>query len=114
MFPMNSFVLELRNLDKTRINIVGGKSANLGEFTKIEGINEPGGFCISTEAFKRIIAETPVDKLLSQLSRLEVKDRDEITVLSAEIRRVIEDIVIPRDIQEGIMHMLAKLGEKDA
>ena len=55
---MSSFVFGLRDIDKTKLATAGGKGANLGELTRIEGIHIPDGFCISTEAFKRIVGET--------------------------------------------------------
>jgi rifampicin phosphotransferase len=55
IISMNSFVLSFQDIDKTKFNLVGGKGVNLGELTRIEGIHVPDGFCISTEAFKRII-----------------------------------------------------------
>ena len=54
---MSSYVLSFQDIDKTKLMVVGGKGANLGELSKIEGIPVPEGFCISTEAFKRIIGE---------------------------------------------------------
>jgi pyruvate,water dikinase len=73
---MSSFVLGFQDIDKTKLMVVGGKGANLGELSKIEGIRVPDGFCISTEAFKRIIEETSsINELLDQLSRLMVEDR---------------------------------------
>src|SRR5215510_13902100 len=99
---MNSYVLGFQDIDKTKLNVVGGKGANLGELSRIEGIHVPEGFCISTEAFKRIIGETsPITGLLDQLSLLKVEDRDKIAVLSAEIRSVIEGITIPEDIHSA-------------
>jgi pyruvate,water dikinase len=56
---MSSYVLGFQDIDKTKILVVGGKGANLGEISRIEGIRVPDGFCISTEAFKKIIGETP-------------------------------------------------------
>ena len=112
---MSSYLLGFQEIDATKIMVVGGKGANLGELSRIEGIRVPDGFCISTEAFKRIIAETPsIDQLLDQLSLLQVEDRDNIGELSAEIRRGIEGVAIPEDIQEEITHLLSRLGEKDA
>src|SRR5207344_1947607 len=88
---------------------------NLGELTRIEGIHVPDGFCISTEAFKRIIDEiSSFNELLDQLSLLKVGDRNKIAELSREIRRVIEEIVIPNDIAEEITGYLTKLGEKNS
>jgi phosphoenolpyruvate synthase/pyruvate phosphate dikinase len=112
---MSSYVLGFQDIDKTKLMVVGGKGANLGELSKIEGIRVPDGFCISTEAYKRIIGETPsINELLDQLSLLKVQDRDKIGELSGEIRRVIEGMAIPQDINEEIARHLSGLGEKDA
>src|SRR5688572_244241 len=112
---VNSFVFGLKDIDKTKLKVVGGKGANLGELTRIEGIQVPDGFCISTEAFKRTIGETSsVNELLDQLSLLTVEDRDKMGELSREIRRVIEGIAIPEDINEEITRFVARLGEKNA
>ena len=70
---MSSYALSFQEIDQIKTMIVGGKGANLGELFKIPGISVPDGFCISTEAFKRIIEETPLMKeLLEQLSFLEI------------------------------------------
>jgi phosphoenolpyruvate synthase/pyruvate phosphate dikinase len=112
---MSPFVLYFHDIDKTKLTIVGGKGANLGELTRIEGIHVPDGFCISTEAFKRIIVETSsINQLLHQLSLLKVEDRDKISELSGEIRRIIEGIAIPEDINSAITCLLSKLGENNA
>lgn len=112
---MSSFVLDFKDIDKTKLLVVGGKGANLGELFKIEGIRVPDGFCISTEAYKRIIVETPsINELLNQLSLLKVGDRNKIGELSGEIRRCIEGIVIPQDIHEEISRFLSGLGENTA
>jgi pyruvate,water dikinase len=112
---MSHLVLGFQDIDKTKRRVVGGKGANLGELFKIEGIHVPDGFCISTEAFKRIIVETPaINELLDQLSLLKVKDRDKIGELSGEIRRIMEGIAIPQDIHEEITRHLSGFGEKNA
>lgn len=112
---MSSYVLGFQDIGKTKIMVVGGKGANLGELSRIEGIRVPDGFCISTEAFKRIIGETSsINELLNQLSLLKVEDRDKIGELSGEIRRVIAGIAIPEDINEEITRLLTRLGDKNA
>ena len=111
---MSSIVLGFQDIDKTKLIVVGGKGANLGELSKIEGIRVPDGFCISTEAFKRIIGKTPsINELLEQLSLLKVEDRDKIRELSNKIRRVIEGTAIPENIIEEINSHLSRLGEKN-
>src|ERR1700736_6775117 len=112
---MSSYVLGFQDIDKTKLMVVGGKGANLGELSKIEGIRVPDGFCISTEAFKRIIGETSsMNELLDQLSLLKVEDREKISELSGEIRRVIEGVAIPQDMHEEITRLLSRLDEKNA
>src|SRR3979411_540733 len=112
---MSSYVLGFQDMDKTKIMVVGGKGANLGEISKVEGIRVPDGFCSSADVFKRLIGETPsINELLDQLSLLKVEDRNKISELSGEIRRLIEGIAIPQDIHEEITRLLTRLGEKNA
>jgi rifampicin phosphotransferase len=112
---MSSFVVGLQDIDKSELLVAGGKGANLGEISKIEGIRVPGGFCISAEAFKRTIGETSsIDELLDELSLLKVEDRDEIGELSSEIRRSIEGLAIPQHINREVTNFLSRLGEKKA
>jgi phosphoenolpyruvate synthase/pyruvate phosphate dikinase len=106
---MSKNVLGFQDIDKTKLMVVGGKGANLGELSRIEGIFVPDGFCITTEAFKRIIGEmSSINKLLDQLSLLKMEDRGKIGRLSGEIRRAIEGIVIPEDINEDITRFLSR------
>ena len=115
MKKMSSYVLGFKDMDKSNLPIAGGKGANLGELYRIEGICVPDGFCISTEAFKRIIEEaSSVNGLLERLSLLKIEEHDRISELSGEVRRIIERIAIPRDIIEQISHFLSELGEKNA
>jgi pyruvate,water dikinase len=115
IISVSSFVFGFQDIDKTKLKVVGGKGANLGELTRIEGIHVPDGFCISTEAFKRIIGESSsINELLDQLSLLKIEDRDKIGELSGEIRRVIEGIAIPQDVNEEITRRLSRLDEKNA
>ena len=112
---MSHVVLGFQDIDKTLLTVVGGKGANLGELARIEGIHVPDGFCISTEAFKRIIGEMPsINELLDRLALLKVEDRKKIGELSGEIRRLIEGIAIPQDINEEITRHLSRLGETHA
>lgn len=112
---MSCFVLGFQDIDKTKLAIAGGKGANLGELSRIEGIHVPDGFCITTEAYKRIIEETlSINELLDQVSLLSVGERDKIAKLSSESRKAIEGTAIPQDLQAEITHFLTGLGENNA
>ena len=109
------YVLNLGEIDKTQVALVGGKGAHLGELSRIEGIRVPAGFCVTTGAFRRIMAEAPsIGDRLDRLSRLNPDDREAIRALSAEIRRTIEGIAIPGDLAAEITRALARLGEQAA
>ncbi|MFF9803031.1 PEP/pyruvate-binding domain-containing protein, partial [Streptomyces rochei] len=47
------YVLGLQEVDETKVAVVGGKGAHLGRLSRIEDIRVPGGFCVTTEAFRR-------------------------------------------------------------
>jgi len=112
---MSSYVLGFQDIDKTKLMVVGSKGANLGELSKIEGIRVPDGFCLSTEAFKRVMGETPsINELLDQLSLLKVEDRATIGERSRAIRTLIEGVAIPEDITDEVTRCLSMFGEKHA
>lgn len=109
---MSAYLLYFHEIDQTKLRLVGGKAANLGELARLEGISVPAGFCLSTEAFTHILAAAPtMPDLLAQLALLKTEDREQIRALSAEIRSVIENIVIPTEIQQTILTALSGWGE---
>jgi rifampicin phosphotransferase len=109
------YVLGLEEVDKTQVALAGGKGAHLGELSRIEGVRVPAGFCVTTDAFRRIMAEAPsIDDRLDRLSRLNPDDREAIRTLSAEIRRSVEGIAIPEDLAAAITRPLTRLGEHAA
>src|ERR671928_1477529 len=112
---MGCYVLGLQEIDQTQVAIVGGKGAHLGELSRIEGLRVPAGFCVTTDAFQRIMAEAPsIDDRLERLSRLSPDDREAIRTLSAEIRRTVEGLAISDDLAAAITLSVARLGEHGA
>jgi pyruvate,water dikinase len=112
---MSCYVLGFQEIDQTQVAIVGGKGAHLGELSRIEGLRVPDGFCVTTDAYQRIMAQAPsIDDRLDRLSRLKPDDRAGISALSAEIRQTLEGIAIPEDLARAITRPLARLGEHAA
>jgi phosphoenolpyruvate synthase/pyruvate phosphate dikinase len=105
------YVLDLEEIDQTQVALVGGKGANLGELSRIEGVRVPAGFCVTTDAFRRIMAAVPwIDVQLERLSGLDPDDRQAIRALSAEIRQTVAEIAIPADLAAAISSSVARLG----
>src|SRR6188472_1959233 len=114
-FPPDRYVLGLLEIDQTQVAVVGGKGAQLGELSRIEGIHVPAGYCVTTNAFRHVIADAPsIDDRLDRLSRLDPDNREAVRTLSAEIRRTLEGIAIPEDLATAIIRPLARLGEHAA
>jgi rifampicin phosphotransferase len=105
------YVLGLEEIDKTQVALVGGKGAHLGELSRIEGIRVPTGFCVTTDAFRRMLATVPgIDDQVDRLSRLNPGDRQAIRTLSAEIRRTLGGMAIPDDLAAAITRSVTRLG----
>ena len=112
---MGCYVLDFEEIDHSRVALVGGKGALLGELSRIEGIEVPPGFCVTADAFQRVVSPAPsLDDRLAQLARHGADDAEAIGALSAEIRGAVESVAIPDDMATAIAHRLARLGEKAA
>ncbi len=112
---MGRYVLEFKEVDQTQVAVVGGKGAQLAELSRIEGVRVPAGFCVTTDAFERIMAVAPsIDDRLDRLARLKPDDREAVRSLSGEVRRTIEGIAIPDDVAAAITRSLVRVGEQAA
>ncbi|GIH19441.1 rifamycin-inactivating phosphotransferase [Rugosimonospora africana] len=112
---IEQYVLGLSEVDETQVAVVGGKGAHLGGLSRIDGIRVPVGFCVTTDAFRRMMAEAPsIDGRLDELSRLNPDDREAIRTHSAELRRTLEGIAIPGDVVAAVTRALAQLGDQAA
>jgi len=112
---MGSYVLDFGEIDQTRAAVVGGKGARLGELSRIEGIRVPAGFCVTTDAFERMLAHAAsISDGLDRLDRLNPQDREAIRALSAEIRQTLERTAIPKVVESAITRSLVALGEQAA
>src|SRR5919199_2060439 len=99
---MGCYVLGFQEIDQTKVAVVGGKGAHLGELSRIEGLRVPAGFCVTTDAFQRIMAEAPsIDDRLDRLSRLKPDDREAIRAPRAGIPRNLEGIANPHHLAVG-------------
>ena len=77
------YVLGFEEIDQSHVAVVGGKGAELGELSRIDGVRVPAGFCVTTHAFGRIIAIAPsIDDRLDRLSCMNPDDRESIRTLS--------------------------------
>jgi pyruvate,water dikinase len=108
---MDNSVLEFSEIDQTLTTLVGGKGARLGELARIEGVDVPPGFCVTTHAFDRMMANNPsVGEHRARLRRARPDDREAIGAGSAEVRRLLHGVAVPDDVESAVTHALDRLG----
>jgi phosphoenolpyruvate synthase/pyruvate phosphate dikinase len=112
---MSTYVLHFQEINKSKFIFTGGKGANLGELSTIERILVPEGFCVTTEAYKKITENhQELNSLLNELARFKAEERENISAVSAKIRMAIECAPIAKDIIEEIATHLTTFDEKEA
>lgn len=108
---MTDYTLKFQEINKTKLALVGGKGANLGELSSISEVQVPEGFCITTEAFKEVVESSKgFESLLDQLSVLNTNDTKRVSETGAKIRKLIEHMPIPKILDNGISRHLTQLG----
>ncbi|MCD2224594.1 phosphoenolpyruvate synthase [Listeria cossartiae] len=112
---MKPYVLKFQEIDKATEALVGGKGMNLGACSKIASVQVPAGFCLTTEAYKKTLAEnTEFQQLLHRLSTLTTSDGSSIQAISSDIRTLIQNIPIAPEITDAIDAALLSLGANEA
>jgi rifampicin phosphotransferase len=84
-------VVDLNEVGAADVASAGGKGAGLGELMRIDGVSVPAGFCVTTEAFERIVGP--------------VVDDGPAAILQ---------ISPPADLVAAVTEALARHGEADA
>lgn len=112
---MNSFVLSFKEMEKTQLLQVGGKGLNLGELSKIQGIQVPEGFCVTTAGYQEAISQNEMfQALLEKLTKLKVENREHIGEISRKIRETIMEIEIPSEVVKAVTYYLTQFGDEHA
>jgi len=105
-------VREFNKLEKGDVAIAGGKGASLGEMTKAR-IPVPEGFVVLSGAFERFIEKTKlkaeIDSILHKVNHEEIHT---VENASGEIKALISEAKMPKDIEKEINSSFKKLGAR--
>ena len=94
---------------KDSIPLVGGKCASLGELINA-GVRVPPGFALTTEGYRRFMAEAGIDReVQSLLAGVDARDLDALEKISAQIRAVIEAQPFSVEIEDLVAECYRKL-----
>src|ERR1700743_32822 len=104
-YLMHAAVLDFHEPEATQVAIAGGKGARLAELSQIDGVPVPAGFCVTTDAFRRVMAQAP--SFDDRLSRLTPGAGNAIRTLSEEIRLTLDAIAIPEEVATAITRATA-------
>ncbi len=95
------------------IQLVGGKSASLGElYQKLDskGVNVPNGFAITTEAYSQFIEQAGIqEEIQSILSDLNTDNIHNLQRRGHKVRELIRTQPLPREVKQAITENYRKL-----
>ncbi|MEH7096928.1 phosphoenolpyruvate synthase [Neobacillus vireti] len=112
---MSSLVIGFKEMEKSQLFLVGGKGVNLGELSKMHGIQVPQGFCITTVGYQKAIEQNNTFQgLLNKLTLLKVEDRNQISEISRKIRQLLTEVEIPADAVKAVTDCLSRFGDEHA
>jgi pyruvate,water dikinase len=96
------YIIWLNELSRESLFLVGGKCAHLGEMIK-QGIPVPPGFAVTFRAYEEFLDKSGLrDKIGKILRETEKGKPEEYERVSREIRKLIEETPMPRDVENEI------------
>ncbi len=106
-------VLWFENLCLDDVPLVGGKNASLGEMVSklaSEGIKVPGGFAVTAQAYRLLLAESGLDaKLAKLLAELDQQTLSNLARVGRKIRRAMLSAVFPEPLERAICEAYAEM-----
>ncbi len=108
------FVKWFSELSKDSGPYAGGKGANLGEMYNAK-IPVPPGFVVTAQAYDYFIEEAGIkDKIKELLDSLDYEDTEQLDRITKDIRKLITDSEMPKEMQEEILEAYEHLDIPEA
>lgn len=103
------YIVNLSNVDKEDIDLVGGKGANLGELIQA-GFPVPNGFAITSSAYDHYIKSNGFESEIRECLEKIDSNPDRIKQVSLEIREFLNAGSIPDDLYNEIEEKYSEMG----
>jgi len=104
-----ALVADLARIDVSMLATVGGKAANLGEMIRA-GMPVPPGVCVTTDAYRLVVADAALDGLLDELDAVAADDVAVLTALAGRARAALLGAPMPAAVSEAVTDAYAHLG----
>ena len=100
-------LVNFSDIDSTMIDAVGGKALNLGVMIS-GGLPVPGGFCVTTDAYRLVVADR-LDDLMGKLA--DATDADGVAAAADEARQRVLATELPDQLRTAITDHYQALGD---
>ncbi len=112
---MSALLLWFDEISKQDVPLVGGKSASLGEMTSKTKVPVPYGFALTADAYRLFLAKNGLECKIADALKVLTDSNDTVTLqkVGAEIRKMIESAVMPKELERVIADGYAKLSERE-
>lgn len=109
-----AYLLWFNQIKKEDVELVGGKSASLGEMTSKTSVPVPYGFATTAEAYRYFLKASGVEKTIENLTAklTDVEDTVQLKEVCAEIRNSIMQAEMPADLAAEIGKAYEELAVK--
>jgi pyruvate,water dikinase len=104
-------IQSLQTLNRSDLNLVGGKGANLGALIQA-GLPVPPGFCVTTQAYKLFVESNGIgEKIQSVLQYAELDALPALETISETIRSFFYTGLLPETLADEIVQAYRALAE---
>jgi len=113
---MSTNILQLHQVGMKELDLVGGKNASLGEMlqnlTKL-GVNIPGGFVITVNAYDQFIKHNNLDEKIRELvKQIDYSSVESLRRAGLQIRNAIRNGRFPSSLSQEIINCYCQLSKK--
>ena len=106
-----STLLWFSEIDSSHLGVAGGKGANLGEMMR-RGAPVPPGFVVSVVAYRKFLADSGLDAVLSEiLGNFNMYRTSVLVDVASRAQRAILDAPMPADLADEIVAAYRALGQ---
>ena len=105
------WIVDLSEVSRANIPLVGGKGANLGEMLRAE-LPVPPGFVLTVAAYERMRASHGLGARIDTLLRtVNPEDPAALQRVSKQLREMITSVPLPHELSEALEHAYDRLAE---
>jgi len=116
MIKKLKYILWYRQINSKDGILVGGKNASLGEMFSVltkQGVNIPDGFALTSKAFWYFLKSNKIDKEIKEIfSKFNPKSINSLIKTGKQVRGLILNAEIPKDLKKKIIRSYTKLSKK--